>query len=94
MPTLGMQENSVQLGNKNKTGLIPRWIDISSASYDKPAHIQGSSPPQVDNGIANQTNENSCFATHDHNNLDNLNQHIPDHVFADRHKCIEHNNCF
>ena len=50
MPTLGMQEDSIQLGNNNKTGLIPRGIDISSVS-------------------------------------------IPDHVFANRHKCIEHNNC-
>ena len=25
--------------------------------------------------------------------LDILNQHIPDHVFADRHKCLEFNNC-
>ena len=93
MPTLGMQENSVQLGNKNKTGLIPRGIDSSSVSYAKRFQIQGGTPPQIDNGIANQTNENSCFATQDHNSIHNLDQRIPGHVFADRHKCIEHNNC-
>ena len=35
MPTLGMQENSVQLGNKNKTGLIPQGIEISSVIFSK-----------------------------------------------------------
>ena len=93
MPTLGMQENSVQLGNKNKTGLIPRGIDISSVSYAKLVQIQSGTPPQIDNGIANQMNENSCFATQDHNSIHNLDQRIPGHVFADRHKCMEHNNC-
>ena len=93
MPTLGMQENSVQLGNKNKTGLIPRGIHISSVSYDKSVQSQGGTPPQIDNGIANQTNKNSCFTTPDHNSIHNLDQYIPGHVFADRHKCIEHNNC-
>ena len=92
MPTLGMQKNSVQLGNKIKTGLIPRGIDISSVSYAKPVQIQSGTPPQIDNGIANQMNENSCFATQD-NSIHNLDQRIPGHVFADRHKCMEHNNC-
>ena len=93
MPTLGMQENSVQLGDKNKTGLIPRGIDISSVSYAKLGQIQSGTPPQADNGVANQMNENSCFATQDHNNIHNLDQRIPGHVFANRHKCMEHNNC-
>ena len=75
MPTLGMQANSVQLGdrnNRNKTGLIPRGIDISSVSYAKPGQIQSGTPPQVDNGIANQMNKKSCFATQDHNSTHNL----------------------
>ena len=44
-------------------------------------------------GIAKQTDANSCHATHDPNSLDTLNQCIPDHVLADRHKYIEYNNC-
>ena len=82
MPILGMQENYVQLGNKNKTGLIPQGIDISSVSYAKPVQIQSGTPPQIDNGIANQMNENSCFATQDHNSIHSLDQRIPGHVYA------------
>ena len=75
-----------------KTKLIPRGIDISLVSCDKPFSVQYGSPSQVNNGIAKQTNDNSCKATHDPNSLDILNQHIPDHVFAGRHKCMEYNN--
>ena len=45
------------------------------------------------NGLAKHTNVDSCHATHDPNSLDTLNQRILDHVFADRHKCVEYNNC-
>ena len=93
MSILDLQENSVHLGNKNKTGLIPRGIDISLVSCDNPFSVQDNLPSQVNYGIAKQTDANSCHTTHDPNSLDTLNQRIPDHVFADRHKCIEYNNC-
>ena len=85
--------NSVHLGNKNKTGLIPRRTDFSLVSCDNPFPAQDDLPSQVNNGIAKQTNVHSCHATHDPNSLDILNQRIPDHVFADRHKCMEYNSC-
>ena len=91
MSIFDLQENSVHLGNKNKTGLIiPRGIDISLVSCDNPFSVQDNLPSQVNYGIAKQTDANSCHKTHDPNSLDTLNQHIPDYVFADRHKCIEY----
>ena len=93
MSILDLQENSVHLGNENKTGLIPRGIDITLVSYDNTFSVQDDLPSQVNHGIAKQTDANSCHATHNPNSLDTLNQRIPDHVFADRHKCIEYNNC-
>ena len=93
MSILDSQENSGHLGNKNKTGLIPRGIDISLVSCDNPSFVQDHLSSQVNNGLAKHTNVDSCHATHDPNSLDTLNQRIPDHVFANRHKCVEYNNC-
>ena len=93
MSILDSQESSVHLGNKNKTGLIPRGIDISLVSCDNPSFVQDHLSSQVNNGLAKHTNVDSCHATHDPNSLDTLNQRIPDHVFANRHKCVEYNNC-
>ena len=44
MSTLDLQGNSVHLGNKNKTGLIPRGIDISLVSCDNPFPVQDDLP--------------------------------------------------
>ena len=70
MSILDLQENSVHLGNKNKTGLISRGIDISLVSCDNPSFVQDDLPSQVNNGLAKHTNVNSCHATHDPNSLD------------------------
>ena len=81
------------LGSKNKTGLTPEGMDVILVRRDNPFPAQDDLPSQVNNGIAKQTNVNSCYATHDPNSLDISTQRIPDHVFANRHKCMEYNNC-